>query len=230
MKISLFNFIVFLILNIAGDTTFGEQPDKQNSRKRFTIMGLGDSITQGGETFQVYLCPLWEKLMATGYNFDFIGPNKCKCETGIFKTCGFGGKNAQFLEAHIDSLYRNYPADIVLLHAGHNHFNTENPVPGIIKAQESIIHKILVINPNTKILVAKVITSGKLPKYSYIPDLNRNIALMVKRLNHKNVFLVDQSKGFDWQKHTIGDKVHPNSLGAEHMAQVWFKALREIMK
>jgi hypothetical protein len=43
------------------------------------------------------------------------------------------------IKAHIDSIYRKYPADIVLLHAGHNHFENENPIAEIIKAQESII-------------------------------------------------------------------------------------------
>ena len=89
--------------------------------------------------------------------------------------CGFSGKNAEFLESKIDSIYRKYPADVVLLHSGHNHFNTENPVDGIIEAQKSIINKILAINADVKILVAKVIESGKLPKYSYIPELNQHI-------------------------------------------------------
>ena len=39
----------------------------------------------------------------------------------------YSGKNVEFLESKIDSLYRLYPADIVLLHAGHNHFAEEKP-------------------------------------------------------------------------------------------------------
>ena len=205
------------------------QNEKDCISKRFTVMGLGDSITEGGSSFHSYLFPLWEKLYAAGYNFEFIGPNSARCRIGTISHSGFSGKNAEFLEAHIDSIYRQYPADIVLLHAGHNHFEHEDPVAGIISAQESIIRKIRAINPRVIILVAQVIPSGKLPKYAYIPELNREIAKMVKRLNSKNIVLIDQSNGFDWKKYTISDHVHPNPAGAEKMAGVWFEALSKVL-
>ncbi|MDD4922462.1 MAG: alpha/beta hydrolase fold domain-containing protein, partial [Bacteroidales bacterium] len=74
-----------------------------------------------------------------------------------------------------------------------------------------------------------VIPSGKLPKYSYIPELNVEIAKMVQRLNSDQVILVDQAKGFDCQTMTIGDMVHPNPVGAEKMAEVWFTAMKKIL-
>ena len=109
-------------------------------------------------------------------------------------------------DEHIDSIYQKYPADIVLLHAGHNYFESDKPIAVIIAAQESIIREIRAINPGVKILVAQVIHSGKLPKYAYIPELNKRIAKMVKSQNSDNVLLVNQTKHFDWQKHTISDR------------------------
>lgn len=44
----------------------------KKKQSRFTIMGLGDSITEGSDDFASYLFPLWEKLMSAGYEFDFI--------------------------------------------------------------------------------------------------------------------------------------------------------------
>ena len=228
---NVFRFLTILIslFLLSSNLIARDVKNNKNLQKRFSVLGLGDSITEGGDTFQSYLFPLWQKLFTAGYQFDFIGPNTSKCRIGVIHHAGFSGHNAEFLDAHIDSIYRKYPADIVLLHTGHNHFEKEYPVDGIIKAQESIICKIRAINPNVKILVAKVIHSGKLPKYSYIPELNKSIAKMVKRMNNNNVLLVDQAKGFDWKKFTIGDKVHPNSLGAEHMAEVWFEAIKTIL-
>ncbi len=203
---------------------------EEKIQPRFSIMGLGDSITEGGgDKFQSYLFPLWEMLYTAGYSFDFIGPRSGKCRIGSLNHCGFGGKNAEFLDSCIDSIYRSYPADIVLLHTGHNHFDTEKPVDGIIASQESIIRKIRAINPKATVLVAQVIPSGKLPKYSYIPELNKAIARMVKRIHSDQVILVDQANGFDWKKQTIDDKVHPNPLGAKQMAETWFKALQKVL-
>ena len=200
-----------------------------NAQKRYTVMGIGDSITEGSPDFSAYLYPLWRMLFSSGYDVEFIGPRTCKCRVTHIKCSATGGTTVEYAESKIDSIYRAYPADIILLHGGHNHFAEEKPIPGIIAAQESIISKIRAINPKVRILVAQVITSGKLPKYSYIPELNREIAKMVKRQHSENVILVNQAKGFDWRKYTVKDKVHPNQAGAEKMAGVWFKTLKKIM-
>lgn len=198
-------------------------------QKRFTVMGLGDSITEGGSNFSSYLYPLWEQLYSAGYDFDFIGPRQSECRIGMLNHCGFSGKNVEFLAARIDSIYSKYPADFVLLHAGHNHFSEEAPINGMIAAYRKIISTILHINPKATILMAQVVESGKLPKYSYIPKLNKEIAKMVKALHNDHVVLVDQSKGFHWKTMTIQDKVHPNRQGREQMAKVWFAALSRLL-
>lgn len=211
---------------VTGNTILGVQKVAQ---KQFSILGIGDSITEGSDYFSSYLYPLWEKLYAAGYSVDFIGPRESHCRIGKLNHCGFSGKNIEFLESKIDSIYRLYPADIVLLHAGHNHFIEENPIPQMIASYKSLICKIQAINPDVQILIARVIPSGKLPKYSYIPDLNKHIADMVKQLHSEHVHLVNMEKDFNWKKHTIKDKVHPNKAGAEKMAEIWFKALKKII-
>lgn len=198
--------------------------------RHVTIMGLGDSITEGSDHFYSYVFPLWELLFSHGYtNCEFIGPRQGRCRLGTIPHCGFSGKNVEFLNAHIDSIYRLYPADIVLLHAGHNHFDTEHPVPGMIASYRSIIAKIHAINPKAVIIMAKVITSGKLPKYSYIPLLNEEIEKLVKSYHSDRIRLVDQSAGWDWQRYTIYDKVHPKLEGARKMARVWYNELVKIL-
>ena len=222
---ALYLYLILFFLLCCSVTTTGQE----KKQERFTLMGLGDSITEGADFFTCYLYPLWEKLFTAGYQFDFIGPRESKCRIGTLNHCGFSGKNVEFLESKIDSLYRLYPADIVLLHAGHNHFAEEKPIPGMIASYKSIINKIQAINPNVRILIAQVIPSGKLPKYSYIPELNEKIAKMVAGLNSGQVFLVNQAQGFNWQDYTVHDKVHPNKAGAEKMATVWFEALKKVL-
>jgi lysophospholipase L1-like esterase len=231
--------LFFLILTLSNpvsarftthpDSKATHSPQSQNdtTARAISILGLGDSITQGGADFVSYLFPLRKIVLNAGYTVKFIGPKPSIYKTDSIYNAGYGGKNAEFLEASVDSIYSRFPADIVLLHTGHNHFDTENPVAGILAAQKSIISKLIAINPRVVIFVAQVISSGKLPKYSYIPSLNDQIRDMVKRLNNKNVILVNQEKGWDWQKYTIADKVHPNAMGAEKMAQTWFKALKK---
>ena len=222
--------VIFLFLCISIQLTkLSAQAfrDSVQLSKRLTILPIGDSITEGSEgRFESYLFHLWEKLYSAGYLVDFIGPRSTPTRIGPLRHFAFGGKNAEYLEERIDSIYWRYPADIVLLHSGHNHFNTEQPVEGILAAHRSIIQKIRAINPKAIIFDAAVIPSGKRPKYDYIPELNKGIRQLVKAEKSGNVVFVDQAKLFDWKKHTTDDHVHPNTAGAQQIAQVWFHAIR----
>lgn len=193
------------------------------------IMGIGDSITQGGTTFTSYMGPLSHLLNGAGFNFEFVGTRDGFSDGVQYKHAAFGGKNAEFVNEQIDSIYNAYPADIVLIHSGHNHFIEEKPVQGIVDAHCSIIKKLKKVNPDVIILVAGVIESGKLPKYSYLSDLNLKLKRVIHNMHDSNIQYVSVGEGFDWHVHTIDDKVHPNKVGAYVMACNWFKYLNKIM-
>ena len=224
----------FIFFTLLGALLVGLSPmcSAHNlTQKKYTLLGLGDSITEGGSNFSSYLYPLWEKLFVSGYQVEFIGPRVTNTKIGGINHAGYSGMNAEFIAAKIDSIYAQFPADIVLLHSGHNHFNDEKPVEGIIAAQKSIIQTIKRINPEAMILTARVIESGKLPKYSYVPELNAQIVDLVAELQkeYTGIYLVGQDKTFDWHSDTIDDKVHPNEQGAEKMAETWLNELRKIL-
>lgn len=200
---------------------FANPINAQNIR----IMGLGDSITEG----DYYLPILIRMLKDSGFNCDFVGIKKGVTSDITYCHSGFGGKNTEYIEERIDSIYRTAPADIVLLHSGHNHFIEENPVSQIIESHLSIIHKIKSINPKAIILVAGVIHSGKLPKYSYIPLLNDELEYMVHKLNDIKVRYVKVYENFDWRIHTLKDKVHPNKVGSQVMANNWYQIINRII-
>lgn len=205
--------------------------DPAPAAKKTTLMPLGDSITEGGGGFSVYRYPLLAKLRAAGYQVESVGSRRTqsqpKSPLGELSHEGYSGQTVEFLDKKIDELYRANPADIILLHAGHNHFAEQRPVPPILAATRSLIAKVRAINPRVTVLLAQVIPSGKLPKYEYIPELNENLAKLAAELDQpeQRVVLVNQAEGFDWNTDTIGDHVHPNAQGAEKMAAKWFAAL-----
>ena len=199
--------------------------------KTYRIMPVGDSITQGGKSFSNYRLPLLEKLTAAGYHVQYVGSRTSDSSLGPLAHEGYSGKNAEYLASIIAKSFRDHPADIVLLHAGHNHFADEKPVEKIIAAHESIIRTLREINPHVIILEAQVIPSGKLPKYAYLPELNKALANLAKESTPESpVILVNQAEDFDIDKDTIPDKVHPNKSGAEKMASKWFEALTKILE
>lgn len=192
-------------------------------------MGIGDSITEGGGTFSSYMGPLKTMINESGLNCEFVGIRDGKSCGVSYRHSAFGGKNTEFIDSKIDSIFSVCQADIVLIHSGHNHFIEEKPVDGIVLSHKSIIEKLRKRNSDVKILVAGVIDSGKLPKYSYIGDLNRRLKKMVNENADDNIIFVNVGDGFDWRIHTINDKVHPNSVGAYVMASNWYKALNIIL-
>ena len=73
MKKTVYISILIGLFALLSFSVFHEEEERQ---PRFTIMGVGDSITEGGDYFTCYLFPLWEKLFTAGYTFDFIGPSR----------------------------------------------------------------------------------------------------------------------------------------------------------
>jgi lysophospholipase L1-like esterase len=201
----------------------------EKKQKAFSVLGLGDSITEGGPDFFSYLFPLDSLLKQRGYQARFIGPRSSVLHGDTLHHAGFSGKTAEFLAKTIDSIYAAFPADIVLLHSGHNHFQEEAPINGIIRAQQKIIQVIKTKNAKAVIFVAGVITSGKLPKYAYIPELNLSIKNMVDAMQDASIIFVDQQQQWDWNQHTIQDKVHPNQKGAIVIAGNWLNALIKLL-
>ena len=210
-------------------STAAEPVTQINSGTPTSILCLGDSITEGGSTFKVYRHPLYTKLIKSGYNVKFIGP-KSSVEDGIrLGHAGYSGNNTQQINAKFDGIYKKYPADIILIHSAHNYTQEQEPIKKVITSLSSIIAKAKKINPQVTILIARGITSGKLPKYSYIPKLNQEITLLGKKLKSSRIIIVDQDKDFNWKTDTVRDKVHPNALGAEKMADKWFERLQIIL-
>ncbi|HEY0944965.1 MAG TPA: alpha/beta hydrolase fold domain-containing protein [Opitutaceae bacterium] len=221
---------VGLALGLAFATGAAE-PTAVPAARSLRLMAVGDSITAGADFFSCYRYPLWEKLFAAGYVVEFVGTQRSATRVGPLAHEGYGGKNTEFLAQTVPAHFREHPADVVLLHSGHNHTVEEQPIPGIVAATERLIAEFRAVNPRVTVLLAQVIPAGKLPKYAYIPELNTALAELAGRLDTstQRVVPVDQATGFDWTTDTVTDKVHPNARGAEKMAAAWFETLKTVL-
>jgi lysophospholipase L1-like esterase len=195
-------------------------------------MAIGDSITAcNPRDFSCYTWMLNARLREAGCPVEFVGTQVSESPQGPIRHEGYGSRTIEFLADTVPGHFRAAPADIVLLHAGHNHFVHEQPVPGMIAATERLVSALRAVNPKVVVLLAQVEQSGKLPKYSYIGDFNRALVPLAAQLSSPGqpVLLVDHATGFDWRTDTIDDHVHPNVSGARKIADRWFEALKPVI-
>ena len=210
--------LLFLCMGTATGSMAAEVP---------TVLALGDSITAGGKSFVCYREVLVPALKEKGLAVTFVGPEV----DATSAHAGYGGKNTRSLRKAAGKIYQKYPADIVLLHTGHNSFSKDKPVARIVGDTEAIMKNVWVINPKATVLLAQVIPAGKLPKYDYIPALNEELGRLAERLiaEKRPLVLVDHASGFDWKTDCVQDKVHPNASGAKKMADRWLAALLPVL-
>ena len=207
-----------------------------------SICAVGDSITQGGASFASYRVALEKLLSEKGWKVEWKGTRVCP-QSGSSSPCeGYSGRNAEAVAAHYVTNAPSVAADILLLHAGHN-YNADSslsspacmPEPDIVAAVTNAHRRIIAAarmhNPAVAVLYAQVITSGKLPKYAYIPALNRAIAGLAAELNADKspVIAVDMANGWNHVVDCVSDKVHPSEAGAKKMAERWGAVLQGLV-
>ena len=202
---------------------------------RAKIMCVGDSITEGGTGYFISRPALNSRLIAAGYRFEFVG-SKTNTRQGVtLKHEGYAGKNATQIANLLSGTFPDNIADIVLIHVGHNYFADVQGEASILNevetATRSIIDTARTHNPDVIILLAQVITSSKLPKYSYIPALNLRLADLATDLDspEQPVIIVNQADGWDPVADTVDDQVHPTQAGATKMANKWFETLQPLL-
>ena len=208
----------------------------------FSVCAVGDSITQGGSAFVAHRIALESEFATRGWDVEWRG-TRVDASWGSTNPCeGYSGQNAEHIAAQYESHAAAVAADVLLLHAGHNYnADPETSTPAYLpeaeivaaatNAHARIIAAARAQNPNVIVLYAKVITSSKLPKYSYIPALNTAIAALGAELSTEisQVVVVDMAGGWDPATDCVSDKVHPTATGAAKMAAKWMAALQSLV-
>ena len=82
--------------------------------------------------FHSYRGPLAKMIRQAGFSVRWVGSQSTRDDEPTLLHDGYPGKPIQYLVANMPRIYSAHPADIILLHAGHNHSAEEMPVSGII--------------------------------------------------------------------------------------------------
>jgi len=209
-----------------------------NMANPIKIMPLGDSITHGFLGHSSYRYFLWKKFIDNNYDVDFVGmrhgnillstPNyEGRVFDGDYN--GFSGWQANHINTWLNYiLSQSETPDIVLLHIGTNDkIFTNESATRTLKDVTHIIKKLRAVNPNVKIVLAKIIP------ISY-PWINRKIIAYNNKMDNyaidhstlrSPIVIADQYSNYNVSVDNVFDGIHPNINGERKMANVWFDTL-----
>lgn len=221
-----------------------------------SIMPLGDSITYGSASGAnpdeevSYRKALRDKLVAAGYEIDFVGSQN---SGGAILTDpnheGHGGWcavgcypfNGDILTEVYNFLASN-PPDIVLLHIGTNDIRSYHDPQATASAVSGILEEIYRYgsehNRQIWVILALIINQQNPPCLNCLETTTYNNALRQMAQNRiqkgDKIIIVDMENGagIDYRQPPDGDMwnlLHPYETGYQKMANVWFDGLKQIL-
>jgi hypothetical protein len=242
--------LAFIAVLVAATPPIAAEAERQTAQatgqvadgKTIRLLPLGDSITQGGRRDRpeyTYRYPLYYKLLAAGYQVDFIG----SLRTGLHEDAVWPDRNGVPFDPDHEGHYgwstaevrdrlaewvAKYPAapDIVLIHLGSNDYDAINYYGAIVQPLSDIIKTLRATNPNVVILVGHLNENGATPWL--IRQLVGGMAYWMST-EESPVETVDHFDGWradsdDPEAHTF-DHAHPNPRGQVKMAKAWYEKL-----
>ena len=228
-----------------------------DTRAQWRILPLGDSITQGGGEFASYRYPLFFYLVDAGYDIEFVGvqqnvnggddgPGGSQPNSSVYPDyytefdrdhAGYWGWRTDQIINEISTIGSSTLPDIALIHLGTNDIG-QNGSEGVTNALINIttlISELRTVNPDIIVLLAQLIPIGPNTGYfineAQVPIFNQGLADLVPTLSsvQSSVLLVDQYSGFSLATQMQNDGLHPNLLGEQEMADIWFSSLIPIV-
>jgi lysophospholipase L1-like esterase len=197
-----------------------------------SIMPLGDSITYGTGVEGGYRLGLWNSLLQDNLQIDFVGSRS----DGPFNIDpdheGHPGKTIQFIRENIRNWLNVHRPDIILLLIGTN--DILNPqvhdFPNAPYRLSALIDQITTTAPGTDLLVASVTPLDYPLANQRVMAFNAEIPAIVAAHAHQgqSVYFVDMFAALS--PTDLGDGIHPNAVGYDKMAQVWYKALSDLLE
>jgi len=222
------------------------------------ILCLGNSITNGVDTFNSYRRDLWQMLHAGNYDFDFIGSwSKHHMGTDVpipdFDMDNEGHSGWTFenilkpplwdsVRGNLHEWIKTYSPDVVLIELGTNDvFQCRKPNE-MFGNLNVIVYLLREKNKHVKIFLAQIpplgaqwsdkkLCGNNISYHDAIIDFNKQIAVYAQghTTGQSPVIVVDQYTGVN-PSVDMFDDIHPNTNGEKIMAQRWFSAINPYLK
>jgi lysophospholipase L1-like esterase len=198
------------------------------------IMPLGDSITRGwygSETKLGYRKPLYDLLISSNYDFNFVGSQMLGSFPDPYHE-GHDGWTAGNIYACLTSWLNSYQPDVVMLHIGTNDVTNGSQNPNTIAAILNLIDSYEQANSRHVTVILALIVNRRIdsPEAKRAATTQFNIDVNAMATNRiaggDDIIIVNMESVLDYNIGAdMADELHPNDTGYAKMSQVWYSAL-----
>ncbi|PPJ51561.1 hypothetical protein CBER1_08634 [Cercospora berteroae] len=250
---AVFFLIILSMISMSRGTSSG-LGFGHSSKIPLRILPLGDSTTRGGpdDRFNAYRPALRNMLIGSGQSIHYIGSLKHGDSLDNDHE-GHAGLLIKEIRRAIadDDILLQHP-NVILLHVGTNDMNTYFGQPPVDPFEEApqrlntLVEAVLCECPDAVLLVAKIIDNTQFPQL--VQTYNSGVEIIVAHWQAQGykVRVADHSAigGWDisfpyrddepiltcisYSTDLSGDGLHPQNVGYEKMARVWFDTMQDL--
>jgi lysophospholipase L1-like esterase len=203
------------------------------------ILPLGDSITYGIQYAGAYRVELFQDAQTAHQHITFVGDSSLANGPTTVAGVAFPQDNDGHSGWTIDQIAGLVPSpalqtnpDIVLLMIGTNDmYSTSQPVAQAPQRLAALLDAIIKGDARALLIVAQITPLQNSTWETQVVTYNAAIPALVQARAGagKHIAMVDMHTGFVTATMLSSDGVHPNQTGYNHMGDVWYAALKDVL-
>jgi hypothetical protein len=203
------------------------------------VLPLGDSITFGIQYAGAYRVQLFQDAVTNHKKLTFVGdPSLANGPTMVAgmpfpqNNQGHSGWTIDQIKGIVPSPALNDNPDIILLMIGTNDmYSQSQPVAQAPQRLGVLLDAIVMGDPHALLVVAQITPLQNATSEANVMTYNAAVPGIVqpRASAGKHVVVVDQHTGFQVSTMLSTDGVHPNQTGYNHMGDVWYAAIRDVL-
>lgn len=212
--------------------SFAGLATRQTAPVPLRIMALGASVTfgTGSSTGNSYRSDLRNMLVAAGQTVNFVG----EFTNGNFTNDQVEATPGFTISEIADLASRSTPQfqpNLVLMDAGTNNCNNGGLVPDAGANVTAMINGIFAQSPGATVILTTVLAHKDPAQDACRVDINSQYSTLVPQLaaTGAKVTLVDMRSADGPTLADLADERHPNDVGYQKMATVWFQGIQQVM-
>lgn len=196
------------------------------------IMPLGDSVTHGATVEGGYRTALWQRLLSERPEIDFVG-SQFHGPVGIDRDHeGHPGKAIQYIREEVRDWLNTSRPHIILLMIGTNDvlFPEVHEFPIAAARLDALVGQITVISPSSELIVAAIppLADPQANERASVFAQEVQAIVNMRAAQGRRVAYVDMYSALAMTD--LADGVHPNAMGYEKMADVWYEAIAQLLE